>query len=150
MGDKIFGVCIFIVGVIFFLETSNFANTSGGYTIAPSFFPRVVIIIMCLLAILMVVNSLRVKGNNTFFTDIKQFSILHWRIFAMLALLFIYIFIMPLTGFIIASMIFLLGGFSLLIQERSKNIIIASISVALIMPVSIHWLFENVLRTILP
>ncbi len=57
---------------------------------------------------------------------------------------------MDALGFVLASIIFLLGSFALLIRERTRGILIAALLLAVGLPFGLSWLFETALRTFLP
>ncbi|PRZ15569.1 tripartite tricarboxylate transporter TctB family protein [Nesterenkonia sandarakina] len=102
------------------------------------------------LTAILLVRSFVAADQAVSFKGLDTFLKVHWRVPAMVAMLSVYVALLGLAGFVLSSMIFLLGGFALLIREYSKPVLIASLALATLLPFTLNWVFENVLRTVLP
>lgn len=150
MADRVFGVVLMVIVAAFWVESTALPGASGGAVVGPAFLPRVVLGIIFALAVMVLVQSLIRPHQAVSFTGITGFFALHWRVPALLALIASYIALMDATGFVIASTVFLIGAFALLIRERSRGILWTAAVVSLGLPVTLNWAFESLLRTVLP
>ncbi|WP_146339433.1 tripartite tricarboxylate transporter TctB family protein [Nesterenkonia sp. NBAIMH1] len=150
MADRVFALVLMVLVAAFWTESGQLPPASGGAAVGPAFMPRVLLAALFALAVLMLIRSFTKAEDAVRFTGIAGFLRLHWRVPALLAAIGAYIALMDALGFVLASIIFLLGSFALLIRERTRGILIAALLLAVGLPFGLSWLFETALRTFLP
>ncbi len=153
MGELIFMAILIVVGVAMFIMTYDFPiatlDTSGG----ASMFPRVVVIIMCVLVAIRIIQILHTKKE-----DRKPFAFL--EIFKGNTLVYVlsttlYFVLAPTLGFIISSTIYMIGIIIFFhkiqydkLPSIKKSVIISAITIAAI--VGLNYVFSDVLNVLLP
>ncbi|GAB3845896.1 tripartite tricarboxylate transporter TctB family protein [Nesterenkonia populi] len=150
MADRVFALVLMVLVAAFWMESGELPEASGGAAVGPAFLPRVILATLFALTLLMLVQSFIKAEEAVRFTGIGGFLRLHWRVPALLAAVGVYIALMDGVGFVVASIIFLLGAFALLIRDYSRGIVIAAAAIAVGLPFGLAWLFETVLSTFLP
>jgi len=150
MVDRIFAIFILLVGGAFFFESSKFSEKSGVQTFAPSFFPRVIIIFMMVLTIFLFIKSFIIKKENTsFLSKLKIYIVEHYRVILILFLFFIFTVLIPFIGFLYSSMIFIFLSTAIL-RPLKVRFMTTNILLALLLPLAVQWVFQNVLNIYLP
>ncbi|MGO4889612.1 tripartite tricarboxylate transporter TctB family protein [Anaerobacillus sp. MEB173] len=150
MVNRIFAGVVLIVAGIFFIESRGFSEKTGMQTFAPSLFPTIILALMSVLAITVFIRSFfEEKDSIALFTRVRVYMAEHWRVLSMIGLLFIYIYLLTVVGFFISTIAFLLIAFSILGQV-TKKLLVANVALALLIPFSVQWVFQNVLNIYLP
>lgn len=150
MGDRVFALVLMVIVAAFWWESGELPGPSGGAVVGPAFLPRAVLGLIFGLAVLLLIQSFVKSQEATSFKGIGEFFKVHWRVPVLLAAVGAYIVLMTNFGFVIASILFLVGAFALLIQEYTRGVIITSVVVAVGLPIGIEWVFESALSTVLP
>ncbi|MDT8860901.1 tripartite tricarboxylate transporter TctB family protein [Alkalihalobacillus sp. MEB130] len=150
MANRIFSLVVLIVAIVLFIESRSFSDKSVGQTFAPSSFPTAIIFIMTVLAIVLLISSFKEKHSILLlFQRIKGYILEHWRVLALIAILYVYISVMPIIGFLISTMLFLLIVFSILRPWR-KAFLVTNVVVSLVLPFTIQYVFQQFLNIYLP
>ena len=150
MIDRIFAIFILLVGGVFFLESNKFSEKSGVQTFAPSFFPRVIIILMVVLAISLFIKSfLSKQEESSLFTKLKLYVSEHYRVIAIFCLFFTFTMLIPLIGFLFSSMIFMFLS-TVILRPIKKKFMATNVILAVTLPFIVQWVFQNVLNIYLP
>lgn len=150
MADRVFAFIILIIVAIFWLESYQFSSASGGYTLAPSFFPRVLLITLLSLSLLLFIKSFFTNSTSKSFKGIGTFFKTHWRVPVMIGFFFLFIVMIDAMGFVVSAVLFLLASFALLLEKYTPKMMVISVSLAFLLPVSISWIFQSFLRAIIP
>ncbi|MGN8644885.1 tripartite tricarboxylate transporter TctB family protein [Gracilibacillus sp. HCP3S3_G5_1] len=150
MANRLFALAVIVLSSIFFWGTNQFATTSGGYNVSPAFFPRLILMVMLVLAIIIFIKSFFNGTEPSFFQSVLHYCRLHWRVGVMIFFIFLFIYLMPIVGFLYASIVFLICSMLLLLQAFSRNIIVSCLVIAIIAPLAIDLLFRHVLGIYLP
>ena len=150
MADRIFAIAVLIVGGLFAYESQSFSEKSGMQTFAPSFFPRVIIAIMFGLAVLLFIQSaMKADKGQAFLHQVKLYFRQHWRAPILLFCFFMYLASLPFAGFLPATIVFLLIGFSLLGTWKT-SFFIRNAVLSVVLAAAIQMVFTNVLNVYLP
>lgn len=150
MADRVFAVVLMVLAAAFWRESGDLPGPSGGAVLGPAFLPRVLLGIIFALAVLVLVQSFLKREEAVQFTGIRGFLRLHWRVPVLLCAVGAYIALMDAVGFVLSSIVFLLGTFALLIRERSRGVVISAAVIAIGLPIGLEWVFETLLRAVLP
>ncbi|PMC34794.1 hypothetical protein CJ195_21315 [Bacillus sp. UMB0899] len=150
MVDRIFAIFILLVGGVFFIESNKFSEKSGVQTFAPSFFPRVIIILMMILAITLLIKSFFSKQEkNSLFSNLKLYIFEHYRVIAILGLFFVFTMLIPFIGFLFSSMIFMFFA-TVILRPLKLRFMATNIILSLTLPFIVQWVFQNILNIYLP
>ncbi|WP_209124856.1 tripartite tricarboxylate transporter TctB family protein [Alkalihalobacillus sp. BA299] len=149
MVNRIFSILVLVVAGIFFIESRGFSEKTGMQTFAPSFFPSVIIIVMSILALSLFIQSFKDKQKDDLLKSLKVYIIEHWRVVITLILLVIYISLLPIIGFLISTMLFLLMVFAML-GPIKRQYLVVNVLLAVILPFGIQWVFQSILKIYLP
>lgn len=150
MADRFFAVVLMVLVAAFWRESGDLPGPSGGAVFGPAFLPRVILGVIFALAVLVLVQSFIRREEAVQFTGIRGFLRLHWRVPVLLGAVGAYIALMDAVGFVISSIAFLLGTFTLLIRERARGVVISAAVIAIGLPIGLEWVFESLLRAVLP
>lgn len=150
MADRLFAVSLMVIAGAFWRQTGDLPGASGGAALGPAFLPRIILGCIFVLAAVVMIQSLVKTDQAVRFTGIGAYLRLHWRVPVLLGAIAAYIAAMDLFGFVIASIAFLLGTFALLIRDYTRGVLIAAAVLSLALPFGLNWLFETLLRTVLP
>lgn len=150
MTDRIFAIVVIIIASIFWIESYYIPAVSGGYTLGPSFFPRMLLIALALLSAILLIKSFLPNNTSPSFKGVGDFFKVHWRVPVLLVQFFLYILLLNMIGFVTSSILFMIGAFALLMKSYTPKFVVISFVLAFSLPLSISWLFQNFLRTVLP
>lgn len=142
---------ILIASVGLFFAASEIP-TSRFETLGAGAFPQIVCAAIGLLSMVAIVDSLRkisYLGYGRFYTEAKAWMCRRYLVFITLGALTLYILVIPIIGFSIASMIFLFSVQVILMPRSTKSIVIALIT-ALVFSFGLNWLFAEVSTVFLP
>lgn len=142
---------ILIASVGLFFAADNIP-TSRFETLGAGAFPQIVCAAIGLLTIFAIVDSLRkisYLGYGRFYTEVKAWMHRRYLVFITLGALALYILVIPIIGFSIASMIFIFTVQVILMPRTTKSIAIAFIT-ALVFSFGLNWLFAEVFTVFLP
>jgi hypothetical protein len=142
---------ILIASVGLFFAAYNIP-TSRFETLGAGAFPQIVCAVIGLLTMFAIVDSLRkisYLGYGRFYTEVKAWMHRRYLVFITLGALALYILVIPIIGFSIASMIFIFTVQVILMPRTTKSIVIAFIT-ALVFSFGLNWLFAEVFTVFLP
>tara|TARA_Y100000590_G_C15676874_1_gene998377 strand:- start:382 stop:816 length:435 start_codon:yes stop_codon:yes gene_type:complete len=139
--NLISSIAFLVVGIgysylTFWLPIRTLPNTPG-----PSFFPWVIAICFLILSILLLCKNLFYKNENE-----EDKEIFGEKIFTLILLMFFYILLLPITGFLFITPFFFAGFMYLTSEKRFFYISIFSVSI----PFFIFYLFQNIFSIYLP
>lgn len=140
-GDVIFGLGVLAVCVWFFINGQKLASVSLGSSIDAGFFPRVLAIIVGLLAVLLIVQGI-LHPKKYFVEGVEKNNAL--LMIKTVIIFGLYVALWPYVHFIILTFVFLMA-MNFILKRSLKFSIIYS----LIMSVGLFYLFANVFKIIL-
>jgi len=140
--NLISSIAFLVIGICysyltFWIPIRTLPNTPG-----PSFFPWVIAICFFILSFLLLINNLITKKEE----KEEKKEIFEKKVFVLILLIFIYILLLPLTGFLFITPFFFAGFMFLASEKRFFYISIFSLSITLF----IFYLFKNVFSIYLP
>ncbi len=150
--DKIAGL-VFLAFSIFVYAASYSIKTTKSDALGPQFFPRLVAILIGILAVIQIFGSFGHKVQNQNKTVEKKSFAINWPLILSVALLVAYCYLLKDVGFIILTTIYLFCQIYLLFPKGSfenKKLLIISIIASLIVPVGIYYLFYYGFQIFLP
>jgi hypothetical protein len=115
-------------------------------------FPKIVFVGLAIVSGIAIIDSVRkIPGTayGRFMTQTAAWVRRRYLVFVCLGALTAYLLAIPLLGFSIASLIFLLGLQVILMPRTVKSIVIATI-IALVFSYGLNWLFAEVFNVFLP
>ena len=144
LGSNVFNLVLFVAGVALFCSAQTIP-VGAVLGQGADFMPKLMSIAWIVLSALNLLYGLREqeaeKGNGS----IKRFLMT-------LALLFVYIYLLDVIGFTLASILYVFVQMLLFVPQEKKNaknyVLCAVVSVVL--PIAINLLFQNVFSLILP
>ncbi|MCI3926996.1 tripartite tricarboxylate transporter TctB family protein [Paenibacillus sp. TRM 82003] len=152
MADRIFSAAALLFAGIFFYESAGFAEKNATQTFSSAFFPRTILVIMTVFALALLVQSFMKKDRKPehSFSGLLAFFRLHWRVPAVTVLFVLYLYFMPLAGFLWSTVSFLLLGFLLLQHTFVTKRLLVFVPLSLGFTFAIHFIFERQLHILLP
>lgn len=150
MVNRLFSIFILIVGSIYFINSNGFSEKSGVQTFAPSFFPRIIIALMMVLAICLLIKSfLKKEKDSVSLVTIKTYISKHFRVLLILFLFLLYVIFLNIVGFLICSIVFLFIS-TIILRPFQKKYMTTNIILSVAFPVIVLLVFEQVLHIYLP
>ncbi|MCA0998695.1 tripartite tricarboxylate transporter TctB family protein [Alloyangia pacifica] len=128
------------------IPTSRFERLGAGA------FPKIVFAGIALMAVVAIVDALRKIPSDAYGRFASQtcaWARRSYLVFVTLAALAVYLILIPLLGFSIASFLFILGVQLVLMPRRPATMLIAVV-VAVVFSFGLNWLFAEVFNVFLP
>lgn len=139
------GIFSAVFGIAYAVMSWNLPNASIGNPMAPKYFPLGVGVLATILAILLIMQGLR-KGPAKAGKKVPDKG--YWvLIVGLIVCCLVYAFILEKVGFIISTIVFLLGMLFLVNGVKGW---LANIATALIYSVGVWYIFEKVFQLSLP
>lgn len=138
MKESIEGIILSLLSMFFLRESLKLHNNQS-WALSPALFPLIITFVALLFSISLIVKGIHKSSVNK---DIGELKIM----LLIVALSFLYLFLLPKIHFVLASIIYLLC-FMIILGER-KWWVLGSISI--ITPFIIEFLFGNLLDVLLP
>ncbi|MCD8083714.1 MAG: tripartite tricarboxylate transporter TctB family protein [Clostridiales bacterium] len=139
--------CIFIaISVLFFVMSLSFPAGSNG-AVGPGYFPR----IMCVIVIFLSVLELIISRNEVIPEELAKVTLFqkeNLRVWITMAITLIYIICIKQIGFIVSSIVFMLGtNLYFKVPEKSK---VLTVVLPFIVVAVLYFIFHNLLHVNLP
>ena len=115
-------------------------------------FPQMVFAALMLMSLVAIVDALRKvprAAYGRFARETAAWARRRYLVFVVLAALGIYIVLLPILGFSIASFLFILG-LELLLMPRGWKTAVIAVVVAVVFSFGLNWLFAEVFNVFLP
>lgn len=155
MGEIIIGLALIGVGVIIYIQGGNLPSLNEAYFNAGSF-PRLIAALLILLSIFLIlskVNELRKRKPAEDKVSNKErmtaFYVEYRLVILTTAVFFVYIFLLQFIGFVVSTILFIIGA-AILIGYRKRKEVLTISTVAVILTLTIYFFFENVLYVRFP
>ncbi|CAM3481611.1 hypothetical protein GCM10009865_12050 [Aeromicrobium ponti] len=151
--DRSLALAVGIFIVIMYVESMQIAEKSSWQVYGSAFYPRILLAIMGALAVLLFINSFRNKKPSTSeknIKDLKSFWTEYNKIIFLFIAFFVYVFILPIAGFIIATALYLFISQAILMGVKRKKKLLLNVSVTVITTMSVFVIFNYGLNVWLP
>lgn len=150
--DRILSICMLLICVIFYLETFNFPEKTSIQVAGPAAYPRVLLYAIAFFSIIILIKSFITKADGEDSTSFSWKEFLNkYKIIVLLFLFFgVYVFILSIVGFIVATLLFMFGSQALLMGLKKSKPVIINICVTLIATLSVYFVFTELLGILLP
>lgn len=148
MGDIIISFVFIILSVFMLISSSQFTSGFNQESLGAAGFPRLIAIIILILAIINLIKGLRNNSKSTNMT-IKEIFNEYKFVIILLTIFFVYIVLMKYIGFVLSTMIFLLSSQWILSNKSKKNIPIIII-ITLLISLGAYFFFTSYLTVVFP
>lgn len=148
--DRAFSGSIILFCFVMYAATFNFARSSATTT-DPQVFPRAIILIITVLALANLVISFFSKSAEPARAfDFRGFLSRYTKVMILFLMFFVYAFILPLIGFVAATLLFMFGTQGLLMGVKRKKALLINCIVSVTSAVGVYYIFTEALNIILP
>lgn len=137
MKDYIVSAAAFFLSAFVFISSGSFADSKGGLSQDPAYYPRILAGILAVMALVLLIQTLRKKEA----IKISANKGLIFNISKVIAALILYIIALNILGFLIATAAFLFGGI-LLFGGKVKQSAILFLPITLVIYVVFSILFK--------
>lgn len=155
--DVYAGGFLLVLSIVMFISTFSIQALTDS-RVGADFMPKIIAVLIAILSIFIIVNGFRRKDEIV--RDEQEVSSLeneveskndksYLLVIISVALMFIYLFLIPILGFLISTTAFLLIQMLLFSEWKAKNIILYLI-ISIITSTLIYYLFRNVFYVMLP
>lgn len=155
--DVYAGGFLLVLSIVMFISTFSIQALTDS-RVGADFMPKIIAVLIAILSIFIIVNGFRRKDEIV--RDEQEVSSLeneveskndksYLLVIISVALMFIYLFLIPILGFLISTTAFLLIQMLLFSEWKAKNIILYLI-ISIIASTLIYYLFRNVFYVMLP
>lgn len=148
--DRILSITILLLLALMYKETYKFSEKTDWLMFAPSFYPRIVIITVGVVTLFLLIRSFIVPKGSGAKPGASVAGKKYAKVLLMFFLTVVYVSVLPLWGFIVSTILYLmisqlaLGGI-----RNTKNVaFISAVSCSAVFIV--HMVFQNVLKIWLP
>lgn len=148
-GDLFMGLALLGFSVALYIQTGNI-DTTMVYALGPVFFPKLLIYMLGILSLLLMYQSVDITGKKNWCKSARAVDynsvLLRWLLVGMVL---VYLFLLPVIGYVYATMPFLFLAMCLLGPLKPKNLItygITSVAVTL----GLQYIFATLLKLFLP
>ena len=148
-GDLTMGLALLGVSVALYIQTGNI-DTTMIYALGPVFFPKLLVYLLGLLSLLLMFQSIDFTGSKNWCKVERQVDynivLLRW---SLVALVMVYLFILPVIGYVYATMPFLFLAMCLLGPLQPKKVLTYGI-VSVAVTLGLQYIFATLLKLFLP
>jgi hypothetical protein len=148
--EILIGIILLFFSIFVYIESVKLPDFGKSYE-SPGLLPAFIAVVIFILSIIMivgeVVKELKLKRENKKPQDnIEKESLWNVRIFIAIIIILFYIGMLPYTGFLVASIIFL---FVLMLFLKAGNIFLVGL-ISVFVPIAIQYLFANIFKQLIP
>ncbi|MDF2821061.1 MAG: hypothetical protein K0R15_1502 [Clostridiales bacterium] len=141
-GNLISAIIFIIIGIYVLIEVSTFPNLGGEQVTGPEFFPKILAIVLIVLSLILFISTILDKENR----ETGLFNALATKTYITMFSLLAYVLLMGILGFIIPTIVFLIGMIRLCGMKSIPRIAIVSILATFV----IYGVFQLLLAVPLP
>lgn len=139
----VFGLVLIAVSAVFFFYADTFRKLAGQKDMGPAAFPKAVCVMLAISGIILIVSELKKGSEET--VELVNKKLLIGAVTAI-----VYYLLLRPVGFLIPSMAAVFIMEVLLLNEPFKKALPLMLSVAVIAPLAIQFIFGNLLKVPLP
>lgn len=141
-------VTILVIASFFLYQTTNIRKLDIGAGLGAEFYPRMILIFIIVLSILSII--LAIFKNKKVNPDSEK-DFFSWKVLLMFVSFGIYIYVLDIIGFVIASTIFMMFVYVMLVdKKKSWKTNIITIICLFLSALAVSIIFENYLNVFLP
>lgn len=150
--DRVLSLSVIVFFVLMYLETFTFREKSTIDVVAPATYPRILIIIILLIALVIFIKTFTNKEQDKKRpTKDFKFSLAKYKDVILLFLIFcIHIILFSKIGFVAASLFFLFFSQVLLKGIHKMRHLYVNLAVTISITFVIYYAFTNILNVVLP
>jgi putative tricarboxylic transport membrane protein len=150
--DRALALAIGLFIVVMFIESFKIAEKSNWQTHSSAFYPRVLLVLMGILAIILFMKTLtnKKKSEEKVKRSLKTLWLEYNKIFILFVCFGGYVFILTKVGFIVSTALYLFISQAVLTGLKDKKKILLNLTVTLISTFSIFVIFNYGLNVWLP
>ncbi len=132
-----------------YVEVGNI-DTTMSYALGPVFFPKLLTGILALLSLILLIQSIDVTGRKNWCAPIRVFDATAFSLrWSLVGVMLLYLLVLPLLGYTIATIPFLFVTMCLLGPRTPKNLVIYGITSVLV-TMGLRYIFGTLLMLFLP
>jgi putative tricarboxylic transport membrane protein len=150
--DRALALALLLLVAIFFLETRNIPARTSWQPYGSAFYPRILLAVMGGLALILFVHSF-LQGRTDqppLLPDVRDFFARQYRIVLLFVLFGLYTALLPVLGFNIATMAYLILSFGPLMGFNKRRKLVLALAVAVGATLLVYVVFQHGLRIRLP
>lgn len=148
-GDLIMAVALFAFSIALYVQTGEI-DTTMVYAMGPVFFPKILVYTLGGLSLLLMFQSVDFTGRKHWCAKARKTDantvVLRW---VLVGLTLIYLFILPIFGYVYATMPFLFAAMCLLGPVKPKNLATYAV-VSVAVTLGLQYIFATLLKLFLP
>lgn len=148
-GDLFMGLALLGFSVALYIQTGNI-DTTMVYALGPVFFPKLLIYMLGILSLLLMYQSVDITGKKNWCKSARAVDynsvLLRWLLVGMVL---VYLFLLPVIGYVYATMPFLFLAMCLLGPLKPKNLAVYGIT-AVAVTLGLQYIFATLLKLFLP
>lgn len=150
--DRAFALAVILLVAIMFVESADIPPASRWQPYGSAFFPRLLLGVVGILSVLLLIRSFlpAAAAQRPLLPDMYGFIRANPRVIALFGVFVLYVALMPVVGYLAATMGFLALSFVLLSGFASRGTAITSVALVILIPIAVFVVFENVLSIRLP
>lgn len=145
--DRLFSISILLFCLALYAATFNFAEASGS-RVGPQVYPRAILVVVASLAAISLVLTFVHKSSEKL--RYRGFFRNYGKIVTLFIFFFFYALLLPILGFIPATLIFMFGGQAVLMGLRKPKAIATNITVTVVATFAVYFIFTEALNILLP
>ncbi|WP_422124371.1 tripartite tricarboxylate transporter TctB family protein [Planococcus sp. X10-3] len=155
MGEILIGLALIGLGLVIYIRGGNLPSLNEAFFNAGSF-PRLIAGLLILLSIILILSKLNELRKRKPVEDkvsnkerMSAFYAEYRLVILTTAVFFVYIFLLQFIGFVVSTILFIIGA-AILIGYRKRKEVVTISAVAVILTLTIYFFFENVLHVRFP
>ncbi|WP_157886476.1 tripartite tricarboxylate transporter TctB family protein [Planococcus versutus] len=155
MGEILIGLALIVLCIIIYVQGGNLPSLNEAYFSAGSF-PRLIAALLILLSAILIISKMnelrKKKPTEDKISTQKQLAAFYmeYRLVVLTTVVFfVYIFLLQFIGFVVSTILFIIGAAILIGYRKGKEVLTVS-AVAVILTLSMYFFFENVLHVRFP
>lgn len=155
MGEILIGLALIALALVIYIRGGSLPSLTEAYFDAGSF-PRLIAALLILLSIILILSKLnelrKRKPAEEKVSNKERMSAFYGEyrlVILTTAVFFVYIFLLQFIGFVVSTILFIIGA-AILIGYRKRKEVLTISAVAVILTLSMYFFFENVLHVRFP
>ncbi|MCQ0972091.1 tripartite tricarboxylate transporter TctB family protein [Paracoccus sp. TK19116] len=150
--DRAFALAVLALVATMYVASLDIRPATSWQPYGSAFYPRLLLGVVGLLAVLLLIRSFLPSApvQTAMIPALVAFVRTNPRVPALFLVFAAYVAMMPVTGYLLATMGFLILSFLLLSGFSSRRIALVSLILVIAVPLIVFFVFENILSIRLP
>lgn len=155
MGEIIIGLALITLGIVIYLQGGNLPSLNEAVFNAGSF-PRLIAGLLIFLSLILILSKIielrKRKPAEDSVSNKERMAAFYGEyrlVILTMVVFFAYIFVLQFIGFVVSTILFIIGAAILIGYRKRKEVVTISL-VAVILTLTIYFFFENVLYVRFP